>query len=100
MKITTKKSLLKSLSENIKILLSSALGLVAALAWNEAIKELIKIIFPEGSASSLIFKFLYAIAITLFAVGFIFYLSRLEEILKQKLGGKQSIKNLKNKNKK
>lgn len=45
----------------------AALGLVAGLAWNEAIKELIGMIIPLG-AGSLIIKFAYAIIITLIVV--------------------------------
>ncbi|MFC1656748.1 DUF5654 family protein [Patescibacteria group bacterium] len=44
----------------------AAFGLVAALAWNEAIKELINQYFEEGS--NIISKFIYAIVVTFIAV--------------------------------
>lgn len=45
----------------------TALGLVAGLAWNEAIKALIERLFPLGT-QSLILKFLYAIVMTAIVV--------------------------------
>jgi len=45
----------------------AAFGLVAGLAWNEAIKALIEHIFPI-SKDTLLAKFIYAIAITIFVV--------------------------------
>ncbi|HOM68186.1 MAG TPA: DUF5654 family protein [Candidatus Paceibacterota bacterium] len=47
--------------------ISTALGIVAGLAWNEAIKALIEFLFPLGS-NTLIAKFVYAFAITAFVV--------------------------------
>ena len=44
----------------------AAFGLVGALAWNEAIKELINQYFESGS--NIISKFIYAVVVTLFAV--------------------------------
>ena len=41
----------------------TALGLVAGLAWNEAITALIKVFFPLDD-SGLIAKFIYAVVIT------------------------------------
>ena len=46
---------------------STALGLVAGLAWNDAIKALIDLLFPF-SKNALAAKFLYAILITLVVV--------------------------------
>lgn len=45
----------------------SAFGIVAGLAWNDAIKSLIEFIFPAGSGS-LVAKFIYAILVTLAVV--------------------------------
>ena len=45
----------------------AAFGLVAGLAWNEAIKSLIEWIFPL-SRDTLLLKFVYAILITLILV--------------------------------
>ncbi len=44
----------------------TALGLVAGLAWNDAISALIKAVFPLGGA--LTAKFIYAIIITIAVV--------------------------------
>jgi len=45
----------------------AAFGLVAGLAWNEAIKSLIEWVFPL-SRDTLLLKFVYAILITLILV--------------------------------
>ena len=47
--------------------LMAALGLVAGLAWNDAIKSLIEIIFPFAK-SGIFAKFIYAILITIVVV--------------------------------
>ena len=47
--------------------ISAALGIVAGLAWNEAIKALIEFLFPLG-ANTLVAKFVYAFIITVFVV--------------------------------
>lgn len=57
-------------------LINGALALVAALAWNEAVKSLIDKVFPEGS--DVISKFIYALGITTFIVIFTRYLKKLE----------------------
>lgn len=54
----------------------AALGLVAGLAWNEAIKESIEYLFPLGK-NTLLAKFSYAGLITLVAVIISIYLTRL-----------------------
>lgn len=55
-------------------LASASLGLVAALAWNEAIKALIKKIL--GDDDSLVALFTYAIIATLIAVVVLLILAR------------------------
>ena len=45
----------------------TALGLVAGLAWNDAIKALIEKILPLGNGS-IIAKFIYAIIVTILAI--------------------------------
>ncbi|MCL4535830.1 MAG: DUF5654 family protein [Bacteroidetes bacterium] len=47
-------------------LAAAAFGVVAALAWNAAITELFKLIFPP--ASGIIGLFVYAIIVTIIAV--------------------------------
>lgn len=69
-----KKKIAKPLPHAVAIqvvtLISTSFGLVAALAWNEAIKEyvtvFIKPYFAKGSG--VISLFIYAIAITIIAV--------------------------------
>ena len=54
----------------------AALGLVAGLAWNEAIKGLIDYFFPSSQGGILI-KFAYAVLITIFVVVAATYISRI-----------------------
>lgn len=63
------------IKEQIRTLIAGALGLVAALAWNEAVKALFEKIF--GDASGLVAKFLYAIIVTIIVVWVINKLSKL-----------------------
>ncbi|MBX4200826.1 DUF5654 family protein [Candidatus Parcubacteria bacterium] len=62
----------------------AAMGLVAGLAWNEAIKAIITWFFP-GLGSDIIAKLMYAGIVTIFIVIASFYLLRLiqkEEVKK------------------
>ncbi|OGF77776.1 hypothetical protein A3I27_02095 [Candidatus Giovannonibacteria bacterium RIFCSPLOWO2_02_FULL_43_11b] len=54
----------------------AALGLVAGLAWNEAIKSLIEYFYP-ASKNGLSAKFIYAFLITIIVVLISTYLVRL-----------------------
>lgn len=56
----------KKYMEKTTALLTAAFGLVAALAWNDAIQALFKSIF--GEASEIWAKFIYAVVITLVIV--------------------------------
>ena len=58
--------------------ISAAFGLVAGLAWNDAIKSLIESVFPS-SGGTVFAKFGYAFAITIVAILIIRTLSRLSE---------------------
>lgn len=58
----------------------AAFGLVAGLAWNEAITSLINYIFPTSS-NSILAKFVYAILVTVLVVGVSLYFMK---ILKKK----------------
>jgi len=58
-------------------LLISALGLVAALRWNDVIKQTIDLVFPSSSVG-LYYNYLSAIILTLIIVLIILLLSRLE----------------------
>ncbi len=56
----------------------AALGLVAGLAWNDAIKSLIEYLFPQDQ-NSLKAKLVYAVVITFIVAVLSFYLSQLEK---------------------
>jgi len=56
----------------------AALSLVAGLAWNDAIKALIAILFPLDTSGVLV-KFAYAIIVTLVVVIASFYLLKLPD---------------------
>ncbi len=56
--------------------IAAAFGLVAGLAWNEAIKSLIEYLFPIGQ-NTLLAKFSYAALITAVVVIITLYLSNL-----------------------
>lgn len=66
----------KEIRRQIFIYVGAGLGLVAGLAWNEAIKSLIDYLFPL-SKNTLLAKFSYALIITLIVVLVSIYLSRL-----------------------
>jgi uncharacterized membrane protein YidH (DUF202 family) len=55
----------------------TALGLVAGLAWNEAIKALIEMLFPVGAQNTVLAKVVYAVSITIVVVVGTMYLTRL-----------------------
>jgi hypothetical protein len=69
-------ALQKEFKEKTYGYIMAALGLVAGLAWNEAIKGLIDFIYPSGG-SGLWLKFVYAIAVTLFLVFFSLILAKI-----------------------
>lgn len=54
----------------------AALGFVAGLAWNEAIKSLIEYLFPLNK-NALLGKFIYAILLTIVIVLIASYLQRI-----------------------
>jgi hypothetical protein len=56
----------------------AALGLVAGLAWNEAIKGLIDQFFPN-TGNGVLLKFLYAVIITIVVVVVTVYLVKLTQ---------------------
>jgi len=57
----------KELKEKTIAYIAAALGLVASLAWNEAIKDLIEYLFPL-TKNTLMVKFIYAGLLTLIIV--------------------------------
>lgn len=69
-------NLQKEFQEKTYGYIMAALGLVAGLAWNEAIKGLIEHIYPAGR-SGLWLKFVYAVAVTVFLVIFSLILAKI-----------------------
>jgi hypothetical protein len=69
----------KQLADQLLKLVTSGFGLVAALAWNELIKEMIKrYIEPVfGGGSGIVSLFIYALAVTFLAVLVTYQLSKI-----------------------
>lgn len=72
-----KNELWGAFTKQFMLLVTTAFGLVAALAWNTAIQTLFTSFF--GTSKSIVPMFSYAIVVTLIAVIVIFYVSRLSE---------------------
>jgi hypothetical protein len=71
-----KKRIDEMIREKTVSYILAAFGLVAGLAWNEAIKALIEYVFPANS-NSIIVKFFYAIVLTITLVLVSVYLSKI-----------------------
>jgi hypothetical protein len=56
----------KEVKEKILTLILAGFGLVAALAWNDAIQTLFKVFFPESEG--VVGKFIYAAIVTVIIV--------------------------------
>lgn len=69
-------ALQKEFKEKTYGYIMGALGLVAGLAWNEAIKGLIDNIYPS-TGSGLWLKFVYAVVVTVFLVLFSLILAKI-----------------------
>jgi hypothetical protein len=67
----------KELKEKTITLILAGFGVVAALAWNEAIKSFFDIYLPKSGG--LVGKFIYAIIITLIVVVISRYLGKISE---------------------
>jgi hypothetical protein len=80
------KETTKIVLQSMIALASAALGLVAALAWNDAIKETIKQLL--GRNESLTSKYIYAVFATALAVIVVLILARIAA----KVGGEAAIK--------
>lgn len=78
-----KKDLKLEILEKVSTLATAGFGLVAALAWNDAIQKLFKKIF--GDASSLVAMFGYAILVTIIVVLVTFYLGKATSKLKDEI---------------
>lgn len=70
--------------EKLTTLATAAFGLVAALAWNDAIQSLFKRVF--GEQSTLAAKFIYAGIVTVIIVAVTIRLGKSVNELKEKLG--------------
>ncbi len=67
----------KEVIEKIAALITAAFGLIAALAWNEAITEIFRLVFGEQSGVfALIF---YAVVVTIIAVVVTIWIGRVAE---------------------
>ena len=62
-----KKELRSKIKEQTAGYMTAALGLVAGLAWNDAIKSLIEAVFPFAKGGIFV-KFIYAVVITMVVV--------------------------------
>jgi Flp pilus assembly pilin Flp len=79
------KETTKMIVQSMIALASAALGLVAALAWNDAIKETIKLLMADDEG--LTPKYVYAVLATLIAVFVILGLAKVAA----KVGGEAAI---------
>ena len=70
--------------ESMNALIISAFGLVAALAWNEAIKAAVKEVF--GESDNLVGMLIYAILVTILAVAMTMLISWVSGRTKEKMG--------------
>lgn len=73
------KGLKKEVTKQMLALATSGFGLVAALAWNELIKEVVEVYIKPvvGGKSGMISLLIYAVLVTLLAVTVTYNLSRL-----------------------
>lgn len=73
-----KKSFRRELIEQMLSLSTAGFGLVAALAWNEAIKGFVEqYVQPYFPDTAIYYKFFYAILVTVFAVLITYQLSQI-----------------------
>jgi len=75
------KQLPKAVIKQMSALATSGFGLVAALAWNNVIKETVEVYIKPliGGGSGLVSLIIYAVLITFLAVMVTLQLSKLEE---------------------
>jgi len=77
------KSLKAEVLDKMTDLATAGFGLVAALAWNDAIRSLFSIIFPQ--AGNVIAQFVYAIILTVIIVFITIKLGKLANFAKGQL---------------
>ncbi len=77
-KVEEEKSLKQELAAQMLTLATSGFGLVAALAWNETIQDVVKnYIEPRIPGSGILSRLIYALLVTIMAVFVTYQLSRL-----------------------
>lgn len=79
-----KKSLRLEILEKVSTLVTAGFGLVAALAWNDAIKAMFDSLFP-APGGNLLAKFGYALVITILIVLVTIQLGRAVNLAKKQL---------------
>jgi len=72
----------KEIVEKLSLLITSAFGLVAALAWNSTIQTIFKEIF--GTAEGVAPMLIYAIVVTIIAVAATAWIGKVSEKLNRK----------------
>ena len=80
------KKIKKEAKEKTAGYILAALGLVAGLAWNDAVKALIDYLLPLGK-NGILAKFLYAVLITVFVIVVASYITRL--LMRDEENGKE-----------
>jgi hypothetical protein len=70
------KNFTKTFSESFTTFIMSALGVVAALSWNDAIKTAIDTLFPDKS--NIIYKFYVAFVVTVIAIVITYLLTKIK----------------------
>lgn len=90
--VEEKKSLKLAVLEQVSTLATAGFGLVAALAWNDAIRVLFDSIFPSPEGS-LVAKLTYALVITAVVVVITIQLGKAVNLAKKQLN---KVKNPKN----
>lgn len=72
------QGLTSEIAAEILRLVTSALGLVAALAWNDAVQAVFKEYFPGGGGITA--KFVYAVLVSVLIILLTFNLTRIAEL--------------------
>ena len=70
--------------EKVVTLMTGAMGLVAALAWNDAIRKLFERVFGTQGSGDITAMFIYAVIITAAIVLVTYRLTRIVEKMKRK----------------
>lgn len=82
-KSSESKEMIVAVLDKMNVLFTSGMGLVAALAWNEAIKNMFEQIFPAQDKNSIWALFGYAVVVTIIVVMVTYRLTKLLERVKK-----------------